>query len=148
MSRPKLTDAQLAVAPKEQRRETLKKRAQRDRKKAAVLHMPPPPLRVTPEAVPPSELVFGLELDDLRGRAMYLDLRRRLLAAGRWSGEATHGLLLTYVKTTREIERAPAFLIAAPIMTAQSKAAAALKLLDLPPEKARPKGSDRFGGDW
>lgn len=165
MAKPRLTDAQLAALPKEKRERNLKRRRERERTKARASkgnvvpvdfsHAPfipglfPPPSVPSAHVAPPApgEVIYGLDPDDQRARALYVDIRSRLQAVGRWSGEATHGTLLTYVKTSLEIERYRAVMLPPTVFSANKGAAAALRLAELPADKTR-KGAGRFGGNW
>ena len=165
--RPRLSDAAVAALPKAKRDRTLKRRAERARTKtrkaaagsnvvpvdfspAPFIPSPPPPPSVPSAHVAPpqpGEVIYGLDPDDHRARALYVDLRSRLQAVGRWSGEATHGTLLTYVKTSLEIERYRAVALPPSVFSANKGAASALRRAALPADKVR-KGAGRFGEDW
>jgi hypothetical protein len=126
-----------------QRRVMEEKQAARvqSRKEAAVVM----PIRPEPvAAVPEHATIQGLQPADVRAREMYLGLRARLAQNGQWKGDATHGTLLTYVLCTVDIENQGASGVPPAILTAQAKSRDALKLLDLPPEKAAK--NSRFGG--
>lgn len=155
MAKPRLTDAQVAALPKERRERTLKRRRERERAKlkqgitAGKLATQKNvrnvyfSLPANPAPAEIGEVINGLDPDDLRARSVYCDFRTRLQAAGRWSGEATHGMLLTYVKASLEIERGSVAMVSGHVMTAQARAAMYLKLHELPADKVR-KGAGRF----
>ena len=126
--------------PKAKRDATLAKRKQRSGERtriprlalAAVTHLP---ARDVPVA-PPTEQCYeiaGIPPDDVRASELYSGLQRRMEQAGVWGGEATHGILLSYVLATVTIERNGPH---PQLITSQRQCWRDLKLADLPAEKA------------
>ena len=133
--------------PKAKRDATLAKRKQRSGERtqiprlalAAVTHLP---ARDAPVA-PPTEQCYqiaGISPDDARASELYSGLQRRMAQAGVWGGEATHGILLSYVLATVTIERNGPH---PQLITSQRQCWRDLKLADLPAEKAAKPS--RFG---
>lgn len=152
MPRRPMTDAQLATRTPEQQREVMKKRKQREAKKAGamadrtkVINFPaasPPPAAQLPEEPP-----HGIDVIDVRARAMYERLQRKLITAGLWNDEAAHGPLMLYCKCVVAVEQAEDVkLLPAAVMVNVSKLHAQLNLASLPAERVRK--SSKFGGDW
>lgn len=86
---------------------------------------------------------------EVMASSIYDQVRAQLVAAARWNETAMDGHLWTYAKMTALIRGTPAFALAnlpAVVTAAQARAAAALKLMELPPDKVRK--ADRFGGAW
>lgn len=142
MARRKLTDAELAAMPPEKRKATLAKRLQRARppaeSKSQVRLATVSQIRHSqPAAVPSSESPHGIDKADTRALDMYEVLRSKLIDAGRWNDEGCHGMLLTYCQATVEIENFGVGGVAQGVIGAQFKAAAALKLTELPASKVR-----------
>ena len=153
MGRPKLTQAQIDALPEKTRAETLRKRNARARAAGLPLPHPPAPSPVAwlpvvrPHDPAQEDPPPGIEGSDVRALEMYSRLKQQLIAENRWAGEATHGTLMTYCKTSVFIEAAtdPAD-VKAHIYTAQSRAATILRLHEMQPVKIRK--ADKFGGDW
>ena len=152
MSRRKLTDAELAALPPAKRAATLAKRAQRANpgktqpkepalRLAAVTRLVPMGAPVADDVAPP-----GITPSDERALAMYAVLRSKLQAADRWNDEGCHGMLLTYCQATVEIENFGVGGVSNVVVGAQFKAAAALRLTELPAEKVRAKS--RHSSGW
>ena len=125
--------------PKAKRDATLAKRKQRSGERtqiprlelAAVTRLP-----VREPAAPPVDSgcyqIAGISPDDARASELYSGLQRRMAQAGVWGGEATHGILLSYVLATVTIERNGPH---PQLITSQRQCWRDLKLADLPAEK-------------
>ena len=134
--------------PKAKRDATLAKRKQRSGERtqiprlelAAVTRLP---VRELPVAQPTGHCyeIAGIAPDDVRASELYSGLQRRMEQAGVWGGEATHGILLSYVLATVTIERNGPH---PQLITSQRQCWRDLKLADLPAEKIAKPG--RFGG--
>lgn len=146
--RPRLTDAELAAMPKAKRDATLAKRKQRSGGRTQIPRLALAPVTHLPArepASPPANatcyLIAGIAQDDERASELYSGLQRRMEQAGVWGGEATHGILLSYVLATVTIERNGPH---PQLITSQRQCWRDLKLADLPVEKVRKAG--RYGG--
>lgn len=150
MARGKLTEEQLNQLPPEVRRETLKKRntraknaAKAEAARVRVDPAPPMPRGTSVATAPPAsgvavdEDIPGIDPADTRAVLMYLDIRRRMQAIGRWAGEATHSQLMVLVRTTMVIERSHIDDVRQSVFAANRAAALAIKLHELPPDKIR-----------
>ncbi len=148
-----MTDAEIAALPPHKRQAMLAKRNQRARAKdpnapkvptskplAAVVTIPQRP---TPTSNPNPEpyRIEGISPDDDRALELYRGLQTRMAQNGLWGGDATHGILLSYVLATVTIERNGPH---PQMITSQRQCWRDLKLAELPPEKV--SKPSRFGG--
>lgn len=151
MARPRMSDAQIAMLDPEKRRETLKKRAQREkhailngRALVASVNVTQMPRRAVPPPV--DEVIKGIQEDDARTREMYQALRAKFQTAGRWNDEGMHGMLVTYCQCVVEVERDGVANVQPTIVAAVSKIYSLLRMEELPAGRAVKAG--RFDGEW
>lgn len=161
MSRRPLTDAELAAMSPEKRGAVMRKRKMRERKAQGevlprvprVELAPVVTLRGVPVEPAPLSMLSPIPADpeapadiDTLAAEIFEQVRAQIVAAGRWNEAAQSGLLWTYAKMSAVVRNASAAQLAempAAITAAQARAAAALKLIELPADKAR--RADRFG---